>query len=93
MDGSNIMDTSGFYKLSKNKLLYGPNKIWNKNYTLSKEDHSMTEPIDGWFWYNSFEEACILLQIDPEKHRHILPLDPEVPELPFLPGVLPNEPH
>ena len=50
-------DTSGFYKLDGD-LLFGPNFVLNANYELrrgTQEQH--TYPVDGWYWFDSEEEA------------------------------------
>ena len=53
------MDTSGFYKLDEG-LLYGPNFVINANYELKRETHDQhIYPIDGWYWFDSEEEASI----------------------------------
>ena len=54
----------GFYKLD-GTLLYGPNFVLNANYELRKEtkdDHSY--PTDGWYWFNTLEEACNFFQLN-----------------------------
>lgn len=57
-------DTSGFYKLDGD-LLFGPNFVLNSNYELRRETHEQhTYPIDGWYWCNSLEEACTILEIN-----------------------------
>ena len=57
-----ILDTSGFYKLDGDTLLFGPNFVLNANYELRKETHDQhTYPIDGWYWFNSEEEAKTFL--------------------------------
>lgn len=51
-------DTSGFYKLDGETLLFGPNFVLNKDYELrraTKDQH--TYPIDGWSWFDSEPEA------------------------------------
>ena len=51
-------DTSGFYKLDGEVLLYGPNFVLNANYELRKETHTdHTYPVDGWYWFDSEQEA------------------------------------
>ena len=51
------MDTSGFYKLD-GELLFGPNFVLNANYQLYRETYSSnTYPVDGWYWFNSEDEA------------------------------------
>jgi len=53
-----ILDTSGFYKLDGDNLLFGPNYVLNANYELHKETHDHhTYPVDGWYWFDSEEEA------------------------------------
>jgi hypothetical protein len=50
--------SAGFYKLEGNTLHYGPNYVRCLEYKLFKEtkdDH--TYPIDGWYWFDSQEEA------------------------------------
>ena len=47
----------GFYKLDGD-LLYGPNFVLNADYELRKETKDEhTYPIDGWYWFDSEEEA------------------------------------
>lgn len=48
---------SGFYKLD-GSLLYGPNYVLNANYQLYREQYeTYTYPVDGWYWFDSEEEA------------------------------------
>lgn len=57
-----ILDTSGFYKNENGTLLFGPNFVLNANYELRRETHDQHNfPIDGWFWFNSEEEAKQIL--------------------------------
>jgi hypothetical protein len=50
--------TEGFYKLDGGSLLYGPNYVLNVNYELRKENHTdYTYPVDGWYWFDSEENA------------------------------------
>jgi hypothetical protein len=52
-----IIDTSGFYKKEDSGLLYGT-VVLNANYELRRDTHEQnTYPIDGWYWFNSKEEA------------------------------------
>jgi hypothetical protein len=53
------MDTSGFYKLENGtNLLHGPNFVEHKDWQLYKHLHETYEyPVDGWYWFNSKEEA------------------------------------
>lgn len=54
-------DTSGFYKLD-GLLLYGPNFVLNKDYELRKETKDEHQyPVDGWYWFDSEEEAQQLI--------------------------------
>lgn len=51
-------DTSGFYKNDNGDLLFGPNRVLNANYHFYRENHSeYTYPTDGWYWFDSEEEA------------------------------------
>lgn len=50
--------SAGFYKNDNDVLLHGPNFVLNKDYELhaaTKDDH--TYPVDGWYWFNTEEEA------------------------------------
>lgn len=52
-------DTSGFYKLDESEdILYASYAVYNKDYTLLKDQKdSFTYPVDGWYWFNTREEA------------------------------------
>jgi hypothetical protein len=51
-------DTSGFYKNDNGEVLFGPNFVLNASYELRRETHEQhTYPVDGWFWFDSEEEA------------------------------------
>lgn len=55
------MSTAGFYKLD-GQLLEAPNFVLNKDYTLFKETKDQyTYPVDGWYWFDSIEEAISVL--------------------------------
>lgn len=57
-----ILDTSGFYKNDHGAILFGPNFVLNANYELRRETHDQHNyPVDGWFWFDSEEEAVIAL--------------------------------
>jgi hypothetical protein len=52
------MDTSGFYKLDGQMLLFGPNFVEHKDWQLYRNLHeTYTYPVEGWYWFNSREEA------------------------------------
>ena len=63
--------SSGFYKYESEILSYGPNFVLDLNYELrkeSKDDH--TYPVDGWYWFNSIEEAYAFFNIlNPESNQ------------------------
>lgn len=60
------MNTSGFYKLD-GILLYGPNFVLNANYELRRETKNQHEyPADGWYWFDSEEEAKTFFNIVEE---------------------------
>lgn len=57
-------DTSGFYKLDGEVLLYGPNFVLNAAYELRKETNDQhTYPIDGWYWFDNEAEAKLFFGI------------------------------
>lgn len=59
-------NTSGFYKLD-GILLYGPNFVINANYELRRETKDQhTYPTDGWYWFDSEQEAKTFFNIVEE---------------------------
>jgi hypothetical protein len=61
---------TGFYKNDNGNLLRGPNFVLNANYHLTKEtkdDH--TYPVDGWYWFDTEEEAREFLGIPVEEEE------------------------
>jgi hypothetical protein len=59
-------DTSGFYKLEDESLLYGT-VVCGPTYTLISEDHeSYTYPVDGWRWFETEAEARAFYDLPPE---------------------------
>jgi hypothetical protein len=62
MDGNRM--TSGFYKYESDAVAYGPNFVLDKNFELrseSKDEH--TYPIDGWYWFDTMEDAYLFFNI------------------------------
>ena len=60
-------NTSGFYKLDSD-LLYGPNFVLGpyESYTLRKETkNEYTYPVDGWYWFDTEEEAREFFVLPP----------------------------
>ena len=67
MDGDRMIeDTSGFYKYESGQLHYGPNFVYDTQFTLRREkvvDYGNEEIIDGWYWFDSIENAHIFFEI------------------------------
>ena len=62
-------NTAGFYKYEEPSLHYGPNYVLDSNYKLSKETKDDNiYPIDGWYWFNSEEEAHVYFNYVPEQN-------------------------
>lgn len=56
--------TAGFYKYESDILYYGPHFVLNLDYELraeSKDEH--TYPVDGWYWFDSIQDACLFFNI------------------------------
>lgn len=67
------MKYEGFYKLDNNELLYAPNFVENRNYYLDKSSKDFnTYPIDGWYWFNGFEDACIFFELNKEDYEYAI---------------------
>ena len=59
-------NTSGFYKLDGEELLYGPNFVLGtySAYELRKETKDThTYPVDGWYWFDSEENAKVFFKL------------------------------
>ena len=66
-----------FYKVEGTNLLSGPNYVLSGSYNLYKEEKdTYTYPIDGWYWFDSEEEARIYFNIPIPPNTPILPIDP-----------------
>ena len=55
-----MSDTSGFYKNIDGELVYGPNFVLGAYgaYELRRATKdSNTYPVDGWYWFDSEEQA------------------------------------
>lgn len=75
-------NTSGFYKNDNGFLSYGKNYVLSGSYNLYKEQkESYTYPYDGWYWFDSEDQAREFFNIPK----------PELPQLPpeYIP-FLPN---
>ena len=52
------MDTSGFYKKDNASLLFAPNWVQSKDYTLIRNDKDKyTYPVGGWSWFDDAAAA------------------------------------
>ena len=60
-------NTAAFYKYESETLLVGK-KVLNLEYELYADNHSEYDlPIDGWYWFDSIEDACSFFNIpEPE---------------------------
>ena len=54
--------TSGFYKKDNEELFYAPNIVEGNRFVLVAQDKDQYEyPVDGWYWFDSEEEAIATL--------------------------------
>ena len=62
------MDTSGFYKVDPSGVvIHGPNYVYGPydQYKLLREEKdTYTYPIDGWYWFDTEQEAYEFFQIE-----------------------------
>lgn len=89
----------GFYKHVANTLAYGATFIHSPNYELRVEQKdTYTFPVDGWYWFDTLEEACSFFNLDiadyqksPEETSNSVSLNlpPINLPLPSLPNALP----
>lgn len=79
------MDTSGFYRIvddQTSQMAMGPNYVLGPYDTFQlyrAQKDTYTYPVEGWYWFNSEEEACTFLSIPypPEVPTMGLPANPE----------------
>jgi len=65
--------TIGFYATLEEKLCYGPNFISTPNFELLKENKDDYQyPMDGWYWFDSEEEARIFFNLPEEEQPPII---------------------
>ncbi len=71
------MDKAGFYKNDNGQLLYAPNYVINKDYELYKEQKDEHEyPANGWYWFNTREEALEFFDIEEPSREERFPRRP-----------------
>lgn len=66
---------AGFYRVDdENNLLYAPTAVYAPDYTLlAAERFNYTYPINGWYWFESYEQAVAQWSIElPPTEEEIL---------------------
>lgn len=56
-----------FYKYENTTLMYGPCVISAEYALVTDEKNSYTYPIDGWYWFDTEEEANTFFNIGSGK--------------------------
>lgn len=52
------MKEAGFYTLINKQLIFAPNQVQHKEYSLkAAEKHNYTFPINGWYCFDTKAEA------------------------------------
>ncbi len=55
----------GFYKYDSGDLLFAGKAVFNKDFTLLKEEKdSYSYPVDGWSWFDTLQQACDAFNLD-----------------------------
>jgi len=59
-------DTSGFYTLQDDNLLYAPNFVYfpDKSSLLRENKDSYEYPVKGWYWFDEETDAINFFNID-----------------------------
>lgn len=58
----------GFYKKDNEQILEGENCIFTPNISMTKETKDdFTYPIEGWYWFDTKEEASVFFNIEISK--------------------------
>lgn len=63
--------SAGFYKYEEPFLHFGANYVLDARYELrkeSKDDYGY--PVDGWYWFDSQDEAHAFFEIDQENNNN-----------------------
>jgi len=56
-----------FYKLDSDVLLSAKEQVINANYELYAAQREAYEyPIDGWYWFDSRQDALAFFNVDPD---------------------------
>lgn len=56
---------SGFYTVSKGRLVYAPNGVTSISIHLLASEHAnYTYPVEGYYWFDTPEEACSFFNLD-----------------------------
>ena len=64
---------AGFYKVEEQNLHHAPNAVYNKDYTLVKEEKdNYTYPNNGWSWFNTREEALASFGLTEDEEGNII---------------------
>lgn len=64
---------AGFYKFN-GTLMYAANWVRSPDYQLHINDRTTySYPVDGWYWFDTLEEACIHFGINIENVQDYLP--------------------
>lgn len=57
-----------FYKNDNGSLLVGENFVYTPNFSMTKETKDEFDyPIEGWYWFDSEDEANIFFGLEIEK--------------------------
>lgn len=65
--------SAGFYKYESEILSYGPNFVYDANYTLRREEIEEYKsmdilPIDGWYWFDDIKDAYSFFNIPDQEN-------------------------
>ena len=57
-----------FYKNDNGNLLIGENFVYSPNFSMTKETKDEFDyPIEGWYWFDTEDEAYIFFGLEIEK--------------------------
>lgn len=59
--------TEGFYKYMDEQLLYGPNYVEGNGFLLLRQEKDQyAYPVDGWYWFESEEDAKVFFDLNSD---------------------------
>jgi len=61
-----MADTSGFYKLEDEQVLFAPGNVYGPGWTLLRSEYDRyTYPYNDWYWFDTIRQAYTFFDYTP----------------------------